>query len=285
VLHIPQYLLGEVKRLVLECRWNSYTPFSRTMGMASEPRYEISREGDEPLGRALLVGLSNFGLAGLTAADHLTTQLEYEQVGHVRSRNLPTVTPFEDGAPRHPIRLYASPDHEIAVLLSEVIVPVWAASTFADAVGNLVASSEIEEISLFHGVPFPHGPNEHTLFFVATDEYRERRLEGTEFGPLRGGVLDGVPGEFASRSLGGELPPLGTIVTPIHPPGPDFEAALRFLEFLREGYDLDVEDEQLRERSASMNRYYSELAGRMETMEAEQGGVDDRHLPVDRMFM
>jgi uncharacterized protein len=253
--------------------------------MATEPRYEIVRTDGTPLGSTLLAGLSNFGLAGLTAADHLITQLEFEQVGYVRSRNLPTVTPFEDGTPRHPIRLYASTEHDICVLLSEVVVPVWAAPTFADAVENLVASNELEEITLFHGVPFPHGPDEHTLFFAATDEYRKRRLEGTTFGPLRGGVLDGVPGEFVSRSLGGELPPLGTIVTPIHPPGPDFEAALRFLEFLREGYDLDVEDEQLRERSASMNRYYSELAGRMEALDAEQGPVDERHLPVDRMFM
>lgn len=253
--------------------------------MATEPRYEIAVSDDRSLEGTLLVGLSNFGLAGLTATDHLLTQLEFEQVGHVRSRNLPTVTPFEDGTPRWPIRLYAATDHDLCVLVSEVVVPVWAGPALADAVGTLVASSELEEIVLLHGVPFPHGPDEHAVFFVATPKYRERRLDKSEFAPLRGGVLDGVPAEFTTRSLDGELPPLGTIVTPIHPPGPDFDAAVRFLEFLREGYGLEVDDRQLRERSESMNRYYDELADRIETLESEGSGSEERQLPMDRMFM
>ncbi|NKE36923.1 proteasome assembly chaperone family protein [Natronococcus sp. JC468] len=251
--------------------------------MASDPRYEIVVSDDRELEGPLLVGLSNFGLAGLTAVDHLTTQLEFEQVGHVRARNVPSVAPFEDGTPRHPMRLYAAPDRDHCVLLGEIVVPVWAGPALADAVENLAASSELEEVTLLHGVPFPHGPDEHALFFVATPEYRDRRLEGTDLGPLRGGVLDGVPGEFTSRSLAGELPPTGTVVTPIHPPGPDFEAAIRYLAFLREEYGLEVEDERLRERSESMNRYYGELADRMEAIEA--GGAEERHLPIDRMFM
>lgn len=250
--------------------------------MATEPRYEIVVSDDRPLEGTLLVGLSNFGLAGLTAVDHLVSHLEFEQVGHVRTRNVPSVAPFEDGTPRHPVRLYAAPDRDLLVLVGEVVVPVWAGPAFADAVGNLTASSGLEEVTLLHGVPFPHGPDEHALFFVAAPAYRERRLEDADAAPLRGGVLDGVPGEFASRSLAGELPPTGTIVTPIHPPGPDFEAAIRFLGFLREGYGLEVADERLRERSASMNRYYSELADRMEAIESEG---EERHLPADRMFM
>lgn len=253
--------------------------------MASEPRYEVSVSTDESLGGTLVVGLSNFGLAGLTAVDHLVHQLEFEQVGHVRTRGLPTVTPFEDGTPRYPIRLYARPENDLCVLLSEVVVPVWAAETFADAVQNIVASSEVEEVTVLHGVPFPHGPDEHTLFFAATPEYRDHRLGETEIAPLSGGVLDGVPGEFMGRSLSDELPPLGVLVTPIHPPGPDFDAALRYLAFVRDVYGLAIDDDQLRERSEALTRYYTELADRIETLESGEVAPGDRNLPVDRMFM
>jgi uncharacterized protein len=253
--------------------------------MASEPRYEVSVSTDATLEGPLLAGLSNLGLAGLTAVDHLTRQLEFEQVGHVRARNLPTATPFENGTPRQPIRLYASPGRDLCVLLSELVVPVWTAPTFVNAVQNLVASHQIDEVTVFHGVPFPHGPDEHALFFVATPEYREERLDDTEVAPLRGGVLDGVPGELASRSLAGELPPAGTLVTPIHPPGPDFEAALRYLAYLGEEYGLAVDDEPLRERSRTVNQYYGELADRLEALDAEGVAPEDQHLPVDRMFM
>ncbi|MFC4439692.1 MULTISPECIES: proteasome assembly chaperone family protein [Natrialbaceae] len=253
--------------------------------MTSEPRYEVAVSSDESLEGTLVVGLSNVGLAGLTAVDHLVHRHEFEQIGHVRARNFPTSTPFKDGTPRQPIRLYAAPEHDCYVLTSETVVPVWTAPTFADAVQNFVASSELEEITVFHGVPVPHGPDEHALFFVATPEYRARRLDDTEIAPLGGGVLDGVPGEFANRSLSGELPPVGTLVTPIHPPGPDFDAALRFLAFLREQYGLAIEDEQLRERSEAMSRYYDELADRIETLGSDGLAPSDRNLPVDRMFM
>lgn len=252
--------------------------------MASEPRYEVSVSTTKPLDGTLVVGLSNVGLAGLTAVDHVVHQLEFEQVGHIRPQGLPVTTPFEDGTPRHPIRLYAQPERDLCVLVSEVVVPVWAAAAFTDAVQNLIASSELEEIAMLHGVPFPHGPDEHTLFFVATPEYRKRRLDSTEIAPLRGGVLDGVPAVFASRALNDELPPLGAVVTPIHPPGPDFDAALRYLAFLRDVYALEIDDEQLRERSEAIDQYYTELADRFESLESEGIG-GDRNLPVDRMFM
>lgn len=34
-----------------------------------------------------------------------------------------------------------------------------------------------------------------------------------------------------------------------------------------------------------MNRYYSELADRIETLESEGTAPGDRNLPADRMFM
>lgn len=161
--------------------------------MTSEPRYEVTLSSDEPLEGTLVIGLSNVGLAGLTAVDHLVHEHEFEQIGHVRTRNLPTITPFEDGTPRQPIRLYAAPKHDCHVLAGETIVPVWATPTFADAVQNLVASSDLEEITIFHGVPVPHGPDEHTLFYVATPEYRTRRLDGTGIAPLRGASSTAFP--------------------------------------------------------------------------------------------
>ncbi|WP_293031827.1 hypothetical protein [Natronococcus sp.] len=101
-------------------------------------------------------------------------------------------------------------------------------------------------------------------------EFRERRLEEADFEPLRRGVLDGVPAGFTTRSLDVELPPHGTPVTPIHPPEPEFDAAVRFLKFLREGTHLEVDDRQLRERSESMSRDYDELTDRIETLESER---------------
>ncbi|ADB62516.1 protein of unknown function DUF75 [Haloterrigena turkmenica DSM 5511] len=252
--------------------------------MASDPAYDVVVESDEPLEGPLLVGLSNVGLAGLTAVDYLITHLEFEQVGHVRARGLPDITPVEDGVPRHPMRVYASPRTEYCALLSELFVPVWAADAFADGILEWIDSTEIDELAVFHGIPYPHGPEEHDVFYVATPTYRDRRLDGPTVSPASGGVLDGVAGELTARSLDGEAPPLGTYVTPTHPPGPDLEAALRYLDLLGTVYDLDIDDDQLRERAAELQRYYAELADRMAALEARED-PGSQNFPEDRMFM
>ena len=252
--------------------------------MASDPSYQVSVESDASLEGPLLVGLSNAGMAGLTAADFLVGHLEFEQVGHVRSRGLPDITPVEDGEPRHPMRVYASPDGDHCALLSELFVPVWAADAFADGLQTWIRSTEIDELAVFHGIPYPHGPDEHDVFYAATPAYRERRLEGTGVSPAGGGVLDGVVGELMARSLEDEAPPLAAYLTPTHPPGPDLEAALRYLNLLRTVYDLEIDDDQLRERAAELQRYYAELADRMASLEAQEG-PGNQNFPEDRMFM
>ncbi|SEW27993.1 proteasome assembly chaperone family protein [Natrinema salifodinae] len=254
------------------------------MAPAPDPTYEVSVSTDDPLAGPLLVGLSNVGLAGLTAVDHLVTHLEFDQVGHVRSRGLPDITPVEDGEPRHPMRLYTSPAGDYCVLLSELFVPVWAADVFADGLLEWIDATEIDELAVFHGIPYPHGPEEHDVFSVATPEYRERRLGGTDVSPASGGVLDGVAGELTARSLEGEAPPLGAYITPTHPPGPDLGAALRYLGLLETVYGLEIDDEQLREHAAELQRYFAELADRMEALESQEG-IANQSFPEDRMFM
>jgi uncharacterized protein len=58
-------------------------------------------------------------------------------------------------------------------------------------------------------------------------------------------------------------------VTPTRPPGPDLDAALRFLDAPEPMYDLEVDETELRERTEEMNRYYEELGQRLQTPQEE----------------
>ncbi|ELY88315.1 proteasome assembly chaperone family protein [Natrialba taiwanensis] len=253
--------------------------------MATDPQYELVTSATDRLEGPLFLALPNIGLTGLTAADYLVQQLEFDQIGYARTRNLPTVVPFRNGELRRPIRLYASDNADCCVLLSETIVPVWTAGTFVDAVVGWLAETEIDELAVLHGLPFQHGPVEHEVFTVATSGFRRRRLADTDDTPLGGGILDGVPGELATRQFEGDVPPIGVLVTPNHPPGPDLDAALRYLTVLAEWYDLEIDTEPLRERSEALTRYYAELAERMAAMESPGHPARGTDASDDRMYM
>jgi uncharacterized protein len=253
--------------------------------MGTDPTFEVRVPSDRPIGTTLLVGLSHLGMAGLTAADYLVRHVESEQIGHVTARDFPAITPFQDGEPRHPMRLYTLQGTELSVLLGELFVPVWAAEPFADALTEWASTTRVDEIAALHGVPFPHGPEEHTVFHVSTPSYRANRLTGTDIQPLGGGFLDGVIGEVVTQGLDDRAPPVGVYVTPTHPPGPDIDASLLLLEAVQRVYGFTVDEEELRARSEELKQYYRELAQRMESLGEGEQSLATREFPDDRMFM
>lgn len=249
------------------------------------PTFECKVDESIQIGSRLVVGFANPGLVGLTAVDYLVSHLETTQIGHVATRNLPGITPFTDGTPRHPIRLYGAPSLDATLLVSEVFLPVWVAEQFVDGLLALTDGRDVEEVTIIHGVPFPHGPDEHAVFSVATETYRERRLGDGVIPPLRGGFFDGIVGELMTRGLEGDVPSVGTLVTPAHPPGPDFDGALLILKALEMMYEVEIDESELEQRSEEMRRYYRELADRMQTLGENERGLQGHDYSEDRMFM
>ena len=272
--------------------------------MTRAPSFEVRTRTDASPGDVLLLGGADIGAASLTAVDYLVEHLETTRIGHVRARNLPTVTPVVDGAPRRPIRLYTLSDAPVSILVSEVFVPVGVAETFADAVFEWTAANDVDEISVVHGAAYPHEETAHRAFHVGTPSFRRTHFEdgSAEVEALPGGVLEGVPGAILARGLDEDDPVLerpeddagdergtrtaaGVFVTPTHPPGPDLNAALELLAALEACYPIDVDEAELRTRSAERTRYYEELADRLQTLEQEQQSLERRDVPEDRMYM
>lgn len=252
--------------------------------MPTDTGFEMDVPSDIVPGQTLLVGLSNLGLAGLTAVDHVVKHLESDEIGHVRPEVLPAITPFEEGVPRHHTRLYNLKNEDLIVLVGELFVPVAAARSFTDTLSEWILSQSIGEVAIFHGVPYPHSHEQHDVFYVATEDYRDKRLHDTGLQPLQGGYLDGIAGELVTRSLDDEVPPVGAYVTPTHPPGPDIDAAFQFLDALDTVYDVSVDRAELEELSEEIKRYYTELADRMAALQ-ERNRIGSRDFPEDRMYM
>ncbi|WP_257297616.1 proteasome assembly chaperone family protein [Haloarchaeobius sp. FL176] len=238
-------------------------------------RFDVSH--DEPVSDVVVAGFSQFGLAGLTAVDYLVEQLELEQTGHIVAQDLPSITPFDDGVPRHSTRLLSRDDLNLTVLMSELFVPVWAAKPFARAVLDWTETNAVEEVAILSGVPVPHGPEDHRTFYVATEDYRSGRLEGSEVSPMPNGFLDGVNAALVERGMTSSLA-VGVYATPVHAQAPDVDAALNLLDAVGAVYDLDLETGPLEEFAERVAQYYAELAERLEA-------VPERDTPDDRMYM
>ena len=239
-------------------------------GIRDRPAFDVTHT--ESPGEALLCGLSEYGLAGLTAANYLVERLDLAEVGHVSTAELPTITPFEEGRPRHHTRLFSREDCPVTVLVGELFVPPAAAVPFADAICDW-AAEEVDELVVLSGVPIAHGPDDHRAFYVATDGYRERRLADRDVPAMAGGFLDGVNAAVTRLGLDTDLETC-VFATPAHAQTPDVDAALRLLDAVTTVYDLEVDTEPLEAYAQRVQRYYAELADRMENQ--EERSSDDR---------
>ena len=244
-----------------------------------DPTPERSRqfavEDTEAPKETLLCGFASYGLSGLTAVDFLIDQLELTETGHVTAEGMPSITPFENGTPTHHTRLFSRPDLELTLLKNELFVPPALSGPFGEAILSWTEHHGVAEIVVVDAVPMRHGPDDHQTYYVATDDYHDRRLEDHDTPAMARGYLDGVTGALVEQGIDSPLA-VGVFRTPVHEQIPDIDAAIRLIETVCDVYDLEVDTEPLQEFADEIERYYNELAERYEAAAERERAFDDR---------
>lgn len=237
------------------------------------PDFAIQQQ--TPPSNTLLCGFTTVGLAGLTAVDFLVEELDLEETGYLTVEGLPSITPFVDGRPFHHTRLFSRPDLDVTVLKSELFVPASLGTAFADEILGWTEHHDVDEVVVLAGVPLQHGPDEHRTYFIATDDYRDDHLADGDVPAMGRGFLDGVNGALIGRGIDSPLG-VGVFVTPVHQQSPDIEATIRLVETVSETYDLGVDTGPLDAFAEEVEKYYAELADRMESQERRADASEDR---------
>jgi uncharacterized protein len=232
-----------------------------------QPSFQIKQQ-EEPSSETLIAGFSTFGLAGLTAVDYIVDQLELEERGRITVDQLPTITPFENGTPRHHTRFFSRDDLDIIVLVGDQFIPPFAAEAFSIVLLEWMTENDITEVTILSGIPIPHGPDEHRVFYVATEEYQEKRLADAELPPMGGGFLDGVNANLMQQGMETSCA-TGILTTPVYAQTPDVEAALRLIESAQSVYNLNLDTEPLEAFAAEVKNYYEGLSQHLEETEPQ----------------
>jgi uncharacterized protein len=242
--------------------------------MARDPSFTV--HGDPSQSETLVCSVSEYGLAGLTAANYLVDQQGLTAAGYVTADDLPAITPFENGTPRRHTRLFTRSDAAVTVLVGDLLVPAWAARAFGKTVIEWASDTDYTEVVVLSGVPVAHGPDDHRAFYIASEGYQRRREPAAAgIRPMSGGFLDGVNGAVTTAGLDAGLDTC-VYTTPVHAQAPDAEAALRLLTALTEVHGLAIDTGPLEGFAAEVARYYAELADRLAAAEPEERVSEDR---------
>ncbi|WP_290814394.1 proteasome assembly chaperone family protein [Halovivax sp.] len=250
--------------------------------MTDELTLEI--DADEPPEPTLVVALPGPGMAGISATQYLIERLGLAETGHVQTAGLPAITPYADGRPYHHTRLFSEPSLECTFLISELPIPLQLSEPFGRVLLDWIDERAVEEVTLLTSIPSLDSAD--ALCYVASEDYRQRRLTDVEISPLHGGFLTGSNASLVARAMDTSLR-TGVIATGVDPRIPlDANATLRLVEGLDLLYGFDVDTTQLREFADRTQQHYEGLAAQIEAHEETRtAGRSRSRLTDDYGFM
>lgn len=219
-------------------------------------------ELDEP---TLVEGMPGVGLVGKIATDHVISELSMEYFGSVRCPGLPKVAVYSSGSSRlfPPVRLYASEEHDLVALRSDVPVSPTEVSAFAECVSGWLEEQSAFPIYVSGSPADVSDDDDRAMYGVATGE-AGRRLTGHGIeAPGTDGVWSGPTGALLARAGEVGMDAVGLIVES-DPQFPDPEAACTYLERgISPLAGVEVDDSELRERAEDIREEQQQFAQQM----------------------
>ncbi|WP_222918854.1 PAC2 family protein [Natrinema sp. SYSU A 869] len=222
---------------------------------------------EEPI---LVEGFPGLGLVGKIATDHLIDELDMRYYASVDCKGLPRVGVYRGGdrTAQPPVRLYASEEHDLLALRSDVPISSEAVGSVAECLTEWIVSQDALPLYL-SGLPAER-EDEPDVYGVGTGD-AGGLLESYDIDvPPEDGVVTGPTGALINRAAQRDYDSVGLVVES-SPQFPDPESASVLLE---EGIcriaDVKVNVQELLDRAAEIREKREQFAQQMQQIGQEE---------------
>lgn len=227
----------------------------------------IELDGEPP---TLIEGLPGLGLVASIAVDQITSQLQLDHYGTIRSDALPPVASFEGGRVQEAVRVYAGADPAIMTLQSDVPIPGNAFRTMGQCIiGDL--AEEFDRAIFLAGAPAGSQDQVGEVTGVATTDDMEAALEEAAIDLADdNGVVGGVTGAIVSECYHAEIP-AALLIVRADPYVPDPAAARAVIEEALEPLvEFDINTKELQEQADQIQQRKQQIAQQLKQQYQQQ---------------
>ncbi|MEW5996664.1 MAG: PAC2 family protein [Candidatus Micrarchaeota archaeon] len=203
----------------------------------------------------LIVGFPTSGLVGSIAASYLTAKLGMEFVGYYTSEKMPPVTAIHEYRPLPPIRVYASEERHLVVVLSEIIVPISISSEMAKHIADLADKVNSPLVITLGGIS--QNEEEHAVYAISTDsKVAEDLVKRKLVKKVREGATTGVVGLLLFPGVVKQ--PVLALLGEAETERPDPGAAVDVLRILSKIIDVNIDTGELEKEADLLAQAASE---------------------------
>ena len=140
-------------------------------------------------GYTLIEGFPDLGLAGTIGARYLVDKLKMDQIGFISSPLFLPIIRIHDGVPMHPVRIYASTQHKLAVVLAEQIIDNRLSHIVAKDLVEWIKKKGITRVISTSGIKLPGGKD---VYAFASDNNSKKAIKAAKFEMINDGITSGV---------------------------------------------------------------------------------------------
>ncbi|MFC7198810.1 proteasome assembly chaperone family protein [Halospeciosus flavus] len=232
---------------------------------------ETELGAEEP---TLIEGLPGTGLVASITADYVTTHLDLEQHGTLRSEAFPPAASFADGLVQDTVRVYSGTDPDVMTLQSDVPIPPVAFPAMSDCIHEDLAE-EFGRVIFVAGIPAQTDEQRSDVFGVATTKELRAELEENDIEIAQeDGVVGGVTGSLVNTCHQEDVPATLLLVRS-EPRLPDPGAARAVIENALEPLvDFDIDTGELAEQAEEIQQQKQQIMQQMQQLQQGQQGQE-----------
>jgi len=112
-----------------------------------------------------------------------------EQIGYISSPLFLPIIRIHDGVPMHPVRIYASKTHKLAVVLAEQIIDNRMSHVVAKELVEWIKKKGIKRVISTSGIKIPGGK---AIYAFASDNNSKKAIKQAKFELVKDGITSGV---------------------------------------------------------------------------------------------
>lgn len=211
-----------------------------------------------PMNPIIIEGFPGFGLIGTITTEFLIEQLKAEQIGIIKSDEVPAMIAIHDGKIVNPIGIFY--DKKTNILIVHIITSVQGIEwKLADTITDLAKELKAKQVIGLEGVASPSEETDQSkCFYYTTSDDSRKIFAKNNIEPLKEGIILGVTGAML---LDAESLPLSCIFAETHSALPDSIAAAKVIEILDKLLGLKIDTKPL---MAQAEKFESKIKGLLE---------------------
>jgi len=203
----------------------------------------------------VIVGFPTSGLVGSIAASYLTSKLDMDFVGYYTSDKIPPVTAIHDYKPLPPIRVYASEEKHLVVILSEIVVPISISMEMAKHIAEMAEKVNSPMVITLGGIS--QNEEEHSVYAISTDNrLAEDLVKRKLVKKVREGATTGVVGLLLFPDI--VKRPVLALLGEAETERPDPGAAVDVLHVLSKIIEVEINTDELEKEAELLAQAASE---------------------------